>query len=157
MEVQEHREPQVILIRPATIFAFIKISGLLLAAAGFLFLAWRYLPGLIWISVGILLFAAYRFTFIRRIEYRITPEYLQVSTGIFFKQVAIVELFRVKDYMLTQPFMLQFFKLMDLHLKTTDPENPDIWLRGIPLSHLVETLRERILETRRHNHIYEIN
>jgi len=60
-------------------------------------------------------------------------------------------------YTLTQPFVLQIFKLMDLHLKTTDPENPEVWLRGIPLSELVEQLRERVLETRQHNRIYEIN
>jgi hypothetical protein len=46
---------------------------------------------------------------------------------------------------------------MDLHLKTTDPENPEVWLRGIPLSDLVEQLRERVLQTRQHNRIYEIN
>ena len=56
-----------------------------------------------------------------------------------------------------QPLILQVFRLMDLHLKTTDPENPEIWLRGIPLSDLVEQLRERVLETRKHNRIYEIN
>ena len=157
MEVQQPNLQPVIEIRPAVIFAFIKISGLLLAAAGFLLLAWRYFPALIWLSVGIMLFAAYRYLYIRRIRYMITPEYLQVNRGLFFRQVDTVELFRVKDYTLTQPFVLQIFKLMDLHLKTTDPENPEVWLRGIPLSDLVEQLRERVLETRQHNRIYEIN
>jgi uncharacterized membrane protein YdbT with pleckstrin-like domain len=153
---QPHLQP-VIEIRPAVIFAFIKISGLLLAAAGFLLLAWRYFPALIWLSVAIVLFAAYRYLYIRRIRYLITPEYLQVNRGLFFRQVDTVELFRVKDYILEQPFILQIFRLMDLHLKTTDPENPEIWLRGIPLSNLVEELRERVLETRKHNRVYEIN
>ena len=157
MEVQQPNLQPVIEIRPAVIFAFIKISGLLLAAAGFLLLAWRYFPVLIWLSLAIMLFAAYRYLYIRRIRYLITPEYLQVNRGLFFRQVDTVELFRVKDYTLTQPFVLQIFKLMDLHLKTTDPENPEVWLRGIPLSDLVEQLRERVLETRQHNRIYEIN
>ena len=157
MEVQQPQLQPVIEIRPAVIFAFIKISGLLLAAAGFLLLAWRYFPALIWLSVAIMFFAAYRYLYIRRIRYMITPEYLQVNRGLFFRQVDTIELFRVKDYTLTQPFVLQIFKLMDLHLKTTDPENPEVWLRGIPLSDLVEQLRERVLETRQHNRIYEIN
>jgi uncharacterized membrane protein YdbT with pleckstrin-like domain len=157
MENQQNDSQPVILIRPAAIFAFIKIFTLLLAAAGFLYLAWRYYPQLIWVSIIILLFAAYRYAFIRRIQYTITPEYLRVRKGLFFREVNTVELFRIKDYILEQPFVLQIFRLMDLHLKTTDPENPVIWLRGIPLSDLVEQLRERVLETRKHNRIYEIN
>ena len=157
MEVQQPNLQPVIEIRPAVIFAFIKISGLLLAAAGFLLLAWRYFPALIWLSLAIMLFATYRYLYIRRIRYILTREYLQVNRGLFFRQVDTVELFRVKDYILEQPFVLQIFRLMDLHLKTTDPENPEVWLRGIPLSDLVEQLRERVLETRQHNRIYEIN
>jgi len=157
METQQQDVQPVIVIRPAAIFAFIKIFGLLIAAAGFLYLAWRYFPPLTWLSMGIILFAVYRYAFIRRIQYTITPEYLQVRKGLFFREIDTIELFRVKDYILEQPFVLQIFRLMDLHLKTTDPENPVIWLRGIPLSDLVEQLRERVLETRKHNRIYEIN
>jgi uncharacterized membrane protein YdbT with pleckstrin-like domain len=157
MEQQQNESPSVIVIRPAAIFAFIKIFGLLLAAAGFLYLAWRYFPPLTWLSIGVILFAVYRYAFIRRIKYTITPEYLQISKGLLFREVDTVELFRIKDYILMQPLILQVFRLMDLHLKTTDPESPEIWLRGIPLSDLVEQLRERVLETRKHNRIYEIN
>ena len=96
MEVQQPHLQPVIEIRPAVIFAFIKISGLLLAAAGFLLLAWRYFPPLIWLSVAIIFFAAYRYLYIRRIRYMLTPEYLQVNRGLFFRQVDTVELFRVK-------------------------------------------------------------
>ncbi|MES2111889.1 MAG: hypothetical protein V4577_24240 [Bacteroidota bacterium] len=46
---------------------------------------------------------------------------------------------------------------MDLHLKTTDPENPIIWLRGIRQSDIVDIIRERVLETRQHNRIFEVN
>ncbi|HVW15840.1 MAG TPA: PH domain-containing protein [Mucilaginibacter sp.] len=157
MQQQQNESPPVIVIRPAAIFAFIKILGLLFAAAAFLYLAWLYFPPLTWVSMFVMLFAVYRYAFIRKVQYTITPEYLQVRKGIFFREVDTVELFRIKDYILEQPFVLQIFRLMDLHLKTTDPENPEIWLRGIPLSNLVEQLRERVLETRKHNRIYEIN
>jgi len=66
-------------------------------------------------------------------------------------------MYRVKDYVLLRPFIFQVFKLMDLMLKTTDPENPIVWLRGIPLSGLVDTIRDHVQETRQHNRIYEIN
>jgi len=155
MEQEQINTPVV--IRPATIFAFIKICPLLLAAIGFLFIAFRYFPLFIAPSFAVSVFAGYRFLFIRTTVYEITDEIIRFSRGIFFKRTDTVELFRVKDYILTRPFSLQVFGLMDLTLKTTDPENPVVWLRGIPFSGLVDTIRVHVLAARQHNQIVEIN
>lgn len=144
-------------IRPASLFALVKVFWLLIVAAVMLLLAWRFLPGLVWISLLAVLCAAYRYLYIRRIYYIITDEYLEVRQGLLFKRTDIIELFRVKDYILLQPFLLQLFKLMDLQLKTTDPAHREIWLRGIPRFDIIEILRERVLETRRRNGIYELS
>ena len=157
MENQEHLSPDIIEIRPAAIFAFIKIFPFILCAIGFLMLAWRFFPGLIWVSFGSLFMAIYRYLYIRQVRYLVTPEVIRISAGIFFKRIDQVELYRVKDYILTQSFLLQVFRLMDLTLKSTDPENPVIWLRGIPESDLVDTIREHVQSARQHNRIYEIN
>jgi len=149
--------PPVITIRPATIFAFIKIIPLVLTAIGFLFLAARYYPVLIFVSIAIMVFAWYRYLFIRRTIYEVTPEVIRFSRGLFFRRTDMIEMYRIKDYVLTRPFIFQVFRIMDLTLKTTDPENPIVWLRGIPLSDLVDTIREHVQETRQHNRIYEIN
>ena len=149
--------PPVITIRPATIFAFIKIIPLVLTAIGFLFLAARYYPVLIYVSIAIMVFAWYRYLFIRRTIYEVTPEVIRFSRGLFFRRTDMIEMYRIKDYVLTRPFIFQVFRIMDLTLKTTDPENPIVWLRGIPLSDLVDTIREHVQETRQHNRIYEIN
>lgn len=153
----EKFEPPDIEIRPSAIFALLKIIPLLLCCLAFLCISRVFLPGFLWLSFGILTFAVYRYLFIRRTIYCITAEVLRFSRGLFFRRTDTVELFRVKDYILTQSFLLQLFKLMDVTLKTTDPENPIVWLRGIPYSDLIDTLRERIIETRKHNRIYEIN
>jgi uncharacterized membrane protein YdbT with pleckstrin-like domain len=150
-------EPNTIELRPATIFAFIKTLPLISAAIAFLFIACWIYPGLVIMSLLIMLFVWYRFIFIRNTVYLITPEIIQISRGIFFKRTDTVELYRVKDYIITQPLTLQIFKLMDLTLKTTDPENPVIWLRGIPLSDITNTLRTYIQEARAHNQIVELN
>ena len=144
-------------IKPATTFAFCKIVPFLIVAFGFLWLAWHYWPALIWLAAASATFAVYRYLYIRRIRYLITSEYLQINRGLFFRRIDTIELFRVKDYTLEQPLLLQILRLMDLQLFTTDPINPIVWLRGIPRSDLVETLRERVLATRRNNQIYEIN
>jgi len=153
----EHTTPQVILIRPATIFAFIKILPLVIAALGFLFLAARYFPMLVCLSIAIMSFAWYRYLFIRRTLYEITPEIIRIQRGIFVRRTDQVELWRVKDYIVLRPFLFQVFGLMDLTLKGTDPENPVIWLRGIPHSDLVDTLRGRVNESRQHNRLFELN
>jgi len=144
-------------IKPSPIFAFLKASPIVLCAAGFLYLANRFYPGLIWLSLFCIIFAIYRYLYIRSAIYLVTLQYIRISRGILFKQIDTVELFRVKDYVITEPFILQIFRLMDLHLKTTDPEAPEIWLRGIPQSNIIDIIRERVLETRQHNRIYEIN
>ena len=148
---------EIIQLRPAGIFAFIKISPLILCAIVFLLLAWHFMPFLIWLSMISTVLAFYRFVYIRNIRYEVGPEIIRITRGVFFKRMDQIELFRVKDYVLTQPFLLQLFRLMDLELKSTDPLNPVIWLRGIPYSDLVDTIRAHVQDARQHNRIYEIN
>lgn len=157
METTPGYTPQVIEIRPAALFALIKVLPFLVCSAGFLFFAWRLWPGLILVSLVCLGLALYRYIYIRTIYYLITPEILRIQRGICFKRVDQIELFRVKDYILTQSLLLQICRLMDLCLKSTDPENPVVWLRGIPFSNLVDILRERVQDARGHNQIVEIN
>lgn len=149
--------PEIIQLRPAGIFAFFKIFPLILCAIGFLLLAWGYWPYLIGLSLLCVLLAFYRFIYIRNIQYEISPEIIRITRGLFFKRVDQVELFRVKDYILTQSFLLQLFRLMDLELKSTDPINPVIWLRGIPYSDLTDTIRSHVQSARQDNRVYEIN
>jgi uncharacterized membrane protein YdbT with pleckstrin-like domain len=153
----ENFEPPDLEIRPSAIFALLKILPLLFCCLAFLYISWVFLTGLLWLSFAILVFAVYRYLFIRRTIYQITAEVLRFSRGLFFRRTDTVELFRVKDYILTRSFLLQLFGLMDVTLKTTDPENPVVWLRGIPYSDLIDTLRDRIIDTRKNNRIYEIN
>jgi uncharacterized membrane protein YdbT with pleckstrin-like domain len=157
MEIVPVTEPPVIVVRPATLFAFMKVFPFIICALSFLLLAWRYYPALALLSLVTSFMGCYRFFYIRNCIYTLTPEVIKISRGLFFKRTDQVELFRVKDYVQTQPFLLQLFGLMDLTLRTTDPVNPVIWLRGIPLSGIVDTIRAHVLETRQHNRIYEIN
>jgi len=68
-----------------------------------------------------------------------------------------LELFRIKDYIITQSLTKQIFKLMDLTLKGTDPENPVVHLVGIPESDIIDIIRERVLLARKNNNIVELN
>src|ERR1700733_7712905 len=94
-----------ILLKPAMIFAFLKTLPLMLLSVAFLLLAWWLSPYFLFFSIGAIGMAWYRFLFIRNSLYTITPEVIRISRGIFFKRTDQVELFRVKDYIITQPFM----------------------------------------------------
>jgi uncharacterized membrane protein YdbT with pleckstrin-like domain len=130
---------------------------LILLATTFLLLAWWLSPYFILFSLAVCGAAWYRLLYIRSFQYLITAEYIRVTRGIFFKRVDQLEMFRVKDYIITQSFMLQIFKLMYLTLKSTDPENPVIQFQGIPESTITDTIRDRVLSARKNNNIYELN
>ena len=146
-----------ILLRPAMLFAFLKALPLILLALTFLLLAWWLSPYFILFSLVICGFAWYRLLYIRSFRYLITNEFIRLSRGIFFKRVDQLEMFRVKDYIITQSFILQLFKLMYLTLKSTDPENPMVQFQGIPESTITDTIRDRVLAARKSNNIYELN
>ena len=146
-----------ILLKPTMLFAFLKAFPLILLAITFLLLAWWLSTYFILFSLGVCSATWYRLLYIRSFQYLITAEYIKLTRGIFFKRIDQIEMFRVKDYIITQSFMLQICKLMCLTLKSTDPENPVIQLKGIPESDLIDTLRERVLAARKNNNIYELN
>ncbi|MDB4926739.1 PH domain-containing protein [Mucilaginibacter sp.] len=146
-----------ILLRPAMLFAFLKALPLLTLAITFLLLAWCLSLYFILFSLVVCGFAWYRLLYIRSFKYQITAEYILLTQGIFFKRIDQLELFRVKDYIITQSFIMQICKLMYLTLKSTDAENAIIRFQGIPESNIIETIRERVLEARKSNNIYELN
>jgi uncharacterized membrane protein YdbT with pleckstrin-like domain len=146
-----------ILLKPAMLFAFLKALPLILLAITFLLLAWWLSPYFILFSLAVCGVAWYRLLYIRSFQYLITTEYIRLTRGIFFKRVDQVEMFRVKDYIITQSFILQLFRLMYLTLKSTDPENPVIQFQGIPESTITDTIRDRVQEARKNNKIYELN
>ena len=139
------------------LFTFLKALPLLILAITLLLLAWWLSPYFILFSLVVCGLAWNRFLYIRSFKYRVTDQYILLTEGIFFKRIDQVELFRVKDYIITRSFIMQICKLMVLTLKSTDSENATIRFFGIPESNIIETIRDRVLEARKTNKIYEIN
>lgn len=120
-------------------------------------LAYYHWPMLCIAAVICLMIAWYQYLQILFIRYHISADVLQISTGIFFKQTDSMELFRIKDYSITQSFWMQLFRLMHVKLVSTDQTNPSVILRGIPNSNLMDSLRELVQQARLRNHIIEIS
>jgi membrane protein YdbS with pleckstrin-like domain len=146
-----------ILLRPEMSFAFLKILPLTLLSLTFLLPAWYLSPFFLLFSFAVMAAAWYRLLYIRSCCYVITPEEIKTGSGIFFRRTDYMEMFRVKDYIVTRPIMLQIFGLMNVTLRSTDAENPVLLLEGIPASELIETIRAYVQEARKTNNIFEIN
>ena len=145
------------MLRPAMSFALLKISYLILLALALLGLAWYSSPYFVFFSLAALAVAWYRLLWIRSHRYLIGTETIRTSNGIFFKRTDELEMYRIKDYIVTRPLGLQLLGLMNVILKSTDSETPVLHFTGVPRSDLIETIRERVQDARQHNKIFEIN
>jgi uncharacterized membrane protein YdbT with pleckstrin-like domain len=146
-----------ITLRPAISYALLSVVPLIILALLFLALAWILSPSFILFSLIVLLFTWYRLLYIRSSRYEVNDGYIRFSKGLFLKRTEHLEMYRIKDYIQTQTFTMQLLRLMNLTLKGTDPENPSITMTGIPVSDIIDDLRERVQQARVANNIYEIN
>ncbi len=145
------------ILKPTVVYAFIKVLPLVFLSVLFIWLAISLSPYFIFFGIFSSGAAWYRFLYIRYTKFIITPEIIKISKGIFIKRTDQVEMYRVKDYIVTQPLIFQIFRLMNVILKTTDQENLIVSMRGIPVSDIIEVIRNYVQSARQHNNLYEIN
>lgn len=69
---------------------------------------------------------------VKTTRYHLTSERLQMSCGIFSRKTEDLELYRVKDYQLYEPFLMRLFGLADVILTTMDDQNNAVCLKAIP-------------------------
>ena len=68
----------------------------------------------------------------RTTKYHLTTERLQMTQGIFSRKTEDLELYRVKDYHVNEPFVMRLFGLADIILNTMDEPNSTVYLKAIP-------------------------
>lgn len=142
---------------PSRIFAFLKVGVLLLLTIASTIVAVSYFPLFIFASIVFAFLAWYRYMYILFTTYTLTTETLTVRTGIIARNFNNLELFRVKDYLISQSATERIFGLMTVKLITTDTTNPELLMEGIPLSNITETIRDLVQKARLNNRIFEIN
>lgn len=131
------------------------MSGFIITAA---MIAWSYLQdysidGLYVIGVTILalipiFIAIWRALKIRFRFYQISTERLRVTQGVLNRRVDELELFRVNDNVLEQPFWLRIFGLANIVLFTSDLTDNRHMIIGIKdaskLTNLIRTYVEKM-------------
>ena len=98
-----------------------------------------------------LFYALWKWLVIKNTKYELTSQRLKTHSGVLNKHVDELELYRVKDYKLVQPFFLRIFSLSNVVLETSDRSNTSITIRAIAdgndvreqIRKLVEELRQR--------------
>lgn len=95
---------------------------------------------------------------VRAVRYEITSERLRTITGMLSHTVEEVELYRVKDTALLQPFFLRLFSLGHVVVFTSDRTTPAIIIRAVPKARgLRETIRTHAEKRRDAKRVREVD
>lgn len=142
---------------PSKIYALIIVSPFLLLSTLAIIVSIIFYPILIFLGIVLSFMAWVRYISVIYIKYTLTVETLTVRTGIISRQFNNLELYRVKDYIVTQSVSERLFGLMTVTLITNDITNPTVKLQGILVSNITETIRDLVQKARNNNRILEIN
>lgn len=98
-----------------------------------------------WLVVPIFI-GLWKWLVVRNTRYELTSERLRLREGVLNKKLDELELYRVRDYRLEQPFWLRLFSAGNVIVRTTDTMNPIVVLRAVEKSEEVLGLLRRHVE-----------
>jgi uncharacterized membrane protein YdbT with pleckstrin-like domain len=81
--------------------------------------------------------------------YELTTERLMTHSGVFFRTIDELELYRIRDYRIEQPLHLRTLGLANIVLITADATSPKLVLQGIPNARAVVDKIRHLVEHRR--------
>ncbi len=97
-----------------------------------------------WLIVPIF-YGLWKWILVRSRVYEVTTERIRVRTGIFSKRTDELELYRVTDNTLVEPFWLRVFQAGNIVLRTSDDSNPEVTLEAVPdASALRDEIRKHV-------------
>jgi hypothetical protein len=90
----------------------------------------------------------------RRVRYRITSQRIEIVSGLVTVTRRTIELFRVQDFEVVQPFFLRVRGAGNLVVRSQDPGEGEFVLTAIPnVAQVHETLRSLVNAERRRMHV----
>lgn len=91
-------------------------------------------------------------------RYELTSQRLRIRTGVLNKKVEELELFRVKDYTMEQPFLLRLVGLGNLTMVTSDATCPTVAMRAIAgIEDVREKLRQAVQRERDRKRVRQLD
>jgi len=105
-----------------------------------------------------LLYAFWKWLEIRTTKVEITSQRVIMRSGVLSRRTDELELYRVKDFSVEQPFFLRLFGLGNIVLKTSDRTHPTLIINAVKSAELVrEQLRNAVEVRRREKGVREID
>lgn len=101
-----------------------------------------------WLLVPLLILIG-RWIALKSTRYELTTERLKVYQGVFSRETNELELYRVKDYRLQQPFLLRMVGRSTLELTTNDESSPVVRLAAVPNGQQLREQVRNLVEARR--------
>ena len=122
---------------------------MLIIALAIIFVGIIFFPFLTALAVIPASIALYKFILTKSQRYRVTNERIMFITGIFSKKTDSLELYRVRDIDIYEPFILRMFKLGNIELISSDTTTPKFLLKAVPKpKELLDKLRTAVEKRR---------
>lgn len=114
--------------------------------------------GIALVALVPLALAVWKWVVVKTTQYELTTQRLRTRRGVFNKHLDELELYRVRDYKLEQPFFLRLFGLYTVILQTSDKSNPTLVLKAIRRGDVLrEQMRTYVEEARQRRGVREID
>jgi uncharacterized membrane protein YdbT with pleckstrin-like domain len=90
--------------------------------------------------------------------YELTSERLKTTEGVFSKVTETLELYRVKDLEVRQPFFYRMLEVENIQINTSDVSSPIVLLEAIPKTvGLADKIRNNVEIVRTQKRVREID
>jgi membrane protein YdbS with pleckstrin-like domain len=110
-----------------------------------------------WLIVPIF-FALARYLQTKCKIFELTTQRLKITSGVFTKVTETLELYRVKDIEMRQPFLSRLVGIENVQMKTSDASSPFVVIDAVPSSvSLADKLRHQVEIVRQQKRVREID
>lgn len=123
-QILYHGSPSLILKSRQLSLGGLALVGSLVAAA-------FVTPWLLILSAVAVFFILFQVLLVKARVYELTSERVRVTNGILTKRTEELELYRVKDTALVEPFSYRVFGLGNIEMTTSDPSTPIVLIEAI--------------------------
>ncbi len=145
-------------VKPEKIYATLFLKPyILIAFIISISVIWLNALYLILLSIPFVVLGLYKYFLIISSTFYLTDQQLIIQRGVFTKTVNYLELYRIKDVLVEQPFWMKALGLMNITLLSFDKEESLLVLKGIKISDLPQSIRNHVQECRQRNKVLTID
>ncbi len=98
--------------------------------------------------------AFWKYLVVKNMVFELTTERFLIHSGVLNKRTDEIELYRIRDSRLDQPFVFRFFGLSNITVVSSDVTNPELLIPAIPDGQQARNaLRNAIEHCRQRKHV----